>query len=249
MCLNISVYCPQDIRRELTSLTGLLTPRMLARVVMGSRIILNTQPCKCLSQSWWARNSSTLWRCPFWVWPFQTSSLLRCITSKLRGSYPWIWTIFLGPVSLQGFISQHSTKQISEEAKACSPEFQGCELAVCLPQCPKDLALPVLVTAAKVTLNLFIGNQILLSVGTKVQHSTSSHWFLYYLKKKFIMNALYTSPELLMPYCIVFLRDTGVAEIPYKDQSLWNWGCSYLSTEGLINSVFQAWWSLADSSL
>lgn len=48
-----------------------------------------------------------------------------------------------------------------------------------------------------------------------------------------------------MRCCIVLPRDTGMAEIPYEDQSLWKWGCSYLSTESLIHSVFQARWSLA----
>lgn len=169
-CLNIGIYCSQDIRRELTSLTGLFTPRTLVRDAVRSRIILNTQPCKVLSQSSWALNSSTLWRCSFhvWVWPFQASSLLRCIASKHEGPYPWILTIFFGSSSLHGFISQHSTKQISEETKVCSPEFQACEHAVCLPQCPKDLEVPLLVSAAKVTFKLFIGNLVLLFVGSSV---------------------------------------------------------------------------------
>ncbi|KAK4828058.1 hypothetical protein QYF61_023118 [Mycteria americana] len=68
-----------------------------------------------------------------------------------------------GLVHLQGFIPRYSTKQIPEEAKVCSPEVQGSELAVHPPQCPKDLELHhFMVTAAKAALELHIPHQPLL---------------------------------------------------------------------------------------
>ncbi|KAJ7410452.1 hypothetical protein BTVI_53284 [Pitangus sulphuratus] len=45
------------------------------------------------------------------------------------------------------------SKQIPEEAKVCSPEVQGNELAVHPPSCPKDLELyHFMVTAAQTAL-------------------------------------------------------------------------------------------------
>lgn len=40
-----------------------------------------------------------------------------------------------------------------------------------------------------------------------------------------------------MPCCAVS-PDTGMIEVPDKDQGLLTWDCSYLSREGLVHSVF-----------
>jgi len=83
---------------------------------------------------------------------------------------------FLGPSSLQGFVPWYSTKHIPEEAKVCSPEIQGSELAL-RPRCPKDPELHhFMVTAAKAALELHIPHQPLLVGENKVQHSPSTTW-------------------------------------------------------------------------
>ncbi|KAK4832223.1 hypothetical protein QYF61_021070 [Mycteria americana] len=112
---------------------------------------------------------------------------------------------------LQGFIPWYSTKQIPEETKACSPEVQGSELAVCPPQCPKDLELHhFMVTAAKAALELHIPSEPLLVGENKVQHSTSPRWLLYHLEKEVIINAFQEPPGLLIPCCVVCPTDSGV---------------------------------------
>ncbi|KAK4829762.1 hypothetical protein QYF61_006486 [Mycteria americana] len=123
-----------------------------------------------------------------------------------------------GPMDLGTFrASLHctlSTKQIPEEAKVCSPEVHGSELAVHPPQCPKDLEhRRLMVTAAKAALELHIPHQPLLVGENKVQHSTSPLWFLYHLEKEFIINAFEEPPRLLMlcwTCCVVPLTDIGV---------------------------------------
>lgn len=131
--------------------------------------------------------------------------------------------------------------------RVCSPEFQACEHAVCLPQCPKDLEVPILVTVAKVTFKFFIGNLVLLFfVGGKVQHSTSSDWLLYYLRKKFSLTHSRPLDISWIAYALLYCPSKR-----YWDgwNSLWRPELVkvrlLLSTEGLIHSVFQAWWSLA----
>ena len=50
-----------------------------------------------------------------------------------------------------------------EEAKVCSPEVQGSELAAHLPRCPEDLRLHhFVVTATKAALDFHIPHQSLL---------------------------------------------------------------------------------------
>ncbi|KAK4805791.1 hypothetical protein QYF61_000397, partial [Mycteria americana] len=97
------------------------------------------------------------------------------------------------------FIPWYSTKQIPEEAKVCSPEGQGSELAVCPPRCPKDLKFHYfMVTAAKAVLELHIPHQPLLVGENKVQHSTSHRWLhLCHLEKEVIINAFQEPPRLL----------------------------------------------------
>ncbi|KAF1477619.1 FERM domain-containing protein 3, partial [Megadyptes antipodes antipodes] len=90
--------------------------------------------------------------------------------------------------------------QIPEEAKVCSPEVQGSELAVCSPRCPKDLELHhFMVTAAQAALELHIPHQPLLVGENKVQHSTSPCWLLYHLEKEVTISAFQEPPGLLMP--------------------------------------------------
>ncbi|KAK4817448.1 hypothetical protein QYF61_015603 [Mycteria americana] len=112
-----------------------------------------------------------------------------------------------------GFIPWYSTKQIPEEAKVCSPEIQGSELAMHPPRCPKDLELHhFMVTAAKATLELHIPHQLLLVGEKKVQHSTSSCWLLYHLKKEIIINTFQEPPRLLMSCCVVPPTDIGLTQ-------------------------------------
>ena len=49
-----------------------------------------------------------------------------------------------------------------------------------------------------------------------------------------------------MPCCVVLPTDIGVVEVSHEDQGLWMWGCSYLSIEGFICSVFLVRWPVAD---
>ncbi|KAK4806912.1 hypothetical protein QYF61_012645 [Mycteria americana] len=59
----------------------------------------------------------------------------------------------------EGLIPRDSSKQIFEEAKVCSPEVQGCELAFHPPPCPQDPELHhLMVPAAKVAFDLHIPN-------------------------------------------------------------------------------------------
>jgi len=121
----------------------------------------------------------------------------------------------LGLSSLQGFILWYSTEQIPGEAKVCSPEVQGRELAVCPPRCPKDLELHhLMVTADKAALEHHIPHQLLLVGQNKVQHSTSPHGLLYHLEKEVIINAFQEPAGLLMPCCVISPADIGVVEVP-----------------------------------
>jgi len=152
---------------------------------------------------------------------FLTSSLLRCFAPELGGGDPRILTSFLGPSSLQGFITWYSTDQVPEGAEVCSLEVQGSELPVHPPRYPKDLELHhFMVTAAKAALKLHISHQPLLVSENKVQSSTSPCGPLYHLEKEVIINAFQQPPGLLMPSCIVPSTDTMVAEVPHEDQGL-----------------------------
>ncbi|KAK4822002.1 hypothetical protein QYF61_006616 [Mycteria americana] len=105
-------------------------------------------------------------------------------------------------------LSEYRPGFIPEEAKVCSPEVQGSELAVRPPQCPKDLELNhFTVTAAKAALELHIPHQPLLVGENKVQHSTSPRWLLCHLEKEVIINTFQEPPRLLMPCCVVPPRD------------------------------------------
>ncbi|KAK4826701.1 hypothetical protein QYF61_010916 [Mycteria americana] len=111
---------------------------------------------------------------------------------------------------VQGFIPWDSTK-IPEEAKVCSPEVQGSELAVFPPRRPKDLKLHhFMVIAAKAALELHIPHQPLLVGENKVQHSTSPRWFLYHLEKEGIISTFQEPHRLLMPCCVVPPTDIRV---------------------------------------
>ena len=128
---------------------------------------------------------------------------------------------FLAPPSLQGFFPWDSSKQIFEEAKVCSPEVQGSELALYPHCCPKDLELHhFMVTAAKAALELRIPHQPFLVGENKVQCSTSPRWLLHHLENEVIINTFQEPPGLLMPYCVVPPTDIGVAEVPHEDQGL-----------------------------
>ncbi|GAB0180340.1 hypothetical protein GRJ2_000499300 [Grus japonensis] len=121
-----------------------------------------------------------------------------------------------------GFVLWYSTKQIPEEAKVCSPEVQGSELAVCPSRCPEDLELHhFMVTAAKAALELHIPHQPPPSPDeNKVQHGTSPRWPLYHLEKEVIINAFQELPGLLMPCCVVPPADIRVVEVPHENQGL-----------------------------
>ncbi|KAK4821803.1 hypothetical protein QYF61_003832 [Mycteria americana] len=120
-----------------------------------------------------------------------------------------------------GFLPGYSTKQMPEEAKACSPDVQGSELAVRPPRCPKDLVLHhFMVTAAKAALELHIPHRRLLVGENKVQHSTSPCWLLSPWEKEVIISAFEEPPGLLMPCCVVPPRDIGVVEVPHEEEGL-----------------------------
>ncbi|KAK4823607.1 hypothetical protein QYF61_004210 [Mycteria americana] len=122
---------------------------------------------------------------------------------------------------VQSFIPWYSTKQMHEEAKVCSPEVPGSELAVLPPCCPKDLELHhFMVTAAKAALELHIPHQPLLVGENKVQHSASPRLLLYHLEKEVIINTFQEPPGLLMPCCVVPPTDISVVEVPHEVQGL-----------------------------
>ncbi|KAM9634999.1 uncharacterized protein ACIBXB_015978 [Morphnus guianensis] len=121
----------------------------------------------------------------------------------------------------KGCIPWYSTKQIPEEAKLCSPEVQGSELAVRPPRHPKDLELHhFMVTEAKAALELHIPHQPLLVGENKVQHSPSPRWLLHHLEKEFPISAFQEPPGLLMPCRVVPPTDIRVVEVPREDQSM-----------------------------
>ncbi|GAB0192653.1 hypothetical protein GRJ2_001730600 [Grus japonensis] len=129
--------------------------------------------------------------------------------------------IQIASTAIKGFVPQHSIKHVHEEAKVCSPEVQGSELAVCPPHCPEDLELHhFMVTAAKAALELHIPYQPLLVGENKVQNGTSPCWVLYHLEKEVIIDAFQEPPGLLMPCCVVPPTDIRVTEVPHKDQGL-----------------------------
>ena len=99
--------------------------------------------------------------------------------------HSWTWRLdFLGPSSLQAFLPRYSTEQIPEEAKVCSADVQGSELAVRPAYCTKDFEPHhFMVTAAKATLALHIPHQSLLAGENNVQHSTSICGLLYHLEE------------------------------------------------------------------
>ncbi|GAB0210107.1 hypothetical protein GRJ2_003476500 [Grus japonensis] len=120
----------------------------------------------------------------------------------------------------QGFVPWYSTKQIPQEAKVCSPEVQGSELAECPPRCPEDPELHhFVVTAAKAALELDIPYQALLIGENKVQHGTSPRGLLYHLEEKVIINTFQEPPALLVPCCVLPPADVGVVEVHHKDQT------------------------------
>ena len=108
-----------------------------------------------------------------------------------------------------------------EEAKVCSSEFQGSELAVSHPHCPKDLELHhFMVTTAVAATELHILHQSLFIGENKIQHSTSPRGLLCHLEKEIIVNAFQEPLGLLMPCCVVLSTDIGVVEVPHEDQDL-----------------------------
>lgn len=87
---------------------------------------------------------------------------------------------FFFPSSLQGFISQYSTRQVPEEPKVCFPKVPGTELAVHHPHCPEDIKHHhFMVTVDRASLELHIPHQFLLAGENNVQHSISPHQLPY----------------------------------------------------------------------
>ncbi|KAK4832374.1 hypothetical protein QYF61_022229 [Mycteria americana] len=85
------------------------------------------------------------------------------------------WELHWTATTCQGFIPWYSTKQIPEEAKVCSPEAQGSELAVHPPQCPKDLELhSFMVTAAKAALPCLLAELHALQLVIDIEGDTPS---------------------------------------------------------------------------
>lgn len=119
---------------------------------------------------------------------------------------------FLGPSLLLGFVLCHSLEQILEETKACSPEVQGGELAVCSPHSPEDLAFHHFITP------LHVPHQPLIVV-----RSRFSLGCLCRLEKKnnSSMASKYQElPGLQGTCCVVPSRDTRVLESPHEHQGL-----------------------------
>ncbi|KAK4824031.1 hypothetical protein QYF61_009622 [Mycteria americana] len=120
-----------------------------------------------------------------------------------------------------GCIPWYPTKQIPEQAKACSPEVQGIELAVRPPWCPKDIELHhFMVTTAKAALEIHFPHQPLFVGENTLQNSMSPRWLLYHLEKEVIINTFQEPHGLLMPCCVVPPTDIGVVEVPHEDHGL-----------------------------
>ncbi|PKU43982.1 hypothetical protein llap_5701 [Limosa lapponica baueri] len=81
------------------------------------------------------------------------------------------------------------------DAKLCSPEVQGNELALHPSPRPQNSELHhLMVTAAKAAFDLHIPSEPLLFGEYEIQQSTSPHWFLYHLEEEAIINALQELP-------------------------------------------------------
>ncbi|GAB0210109.1 highly reducing polyketide synthase PKS6 [Grus japonensis] len=151
---------------------------------------------------------------PCWLSPI-TSLFSMCLSIVSRRVCSMILP------GTEGFVPWYSTKQIPQEAKVCSPEVQGSELAECPPRCPEDPELHhFMVTAAKAALELDIPYQALLIGENKVQHGTSPRGLLYHLEEKFVINTFQEPPGLLALCCVLPPADVRVVEVPHKDQGL-----------------------------
>lgn len=69
----------------------------------------------------------------------------------------------------------------------------------------------------------------------KVQQHTAPHWLLYDLPLKVILISFQKPPGLHVPGSVAFPATIRVLEVPQKNQHLWLWDYSQLSTEGLVN--------------
>ena len=76
-----------------------------------------------------------------------------------------------------------------------------------------------MVTKIKAALELHITHQPLLLGEDKIQHSTSSHGFLYHLEGEVIINAFQL--QLLVPCYVVLPTDIRMIEVPHEDHVLW----------------------------
>jgi len=75
------------------------------------------------------------------------------------------------------------------------------------------------VSTARATLELHVTHQLLLCED-KVQHSTLSHGFLYYLEEGLAINTFQKPLRFLVHCCVVPPTDIVVVKVPHKDYIL-----------------------------
>lgn len=124
------------------------------------------------------------------------------------------------PYSLWDLLPWSFTKHFPEEAKVCSPEVQGSELAACPLCCHKDL---------KLHQGFLWASPALLDSQNRAQHAASPFKLFYELKKDIFINTFQRRPDLLIPCWAVPPTGIWVVGIPRNNCCLWIWDCSYLS--------------------
>lgn len=130
---------------------------------------------------------------------------------------------FLGPCALQGSILWDLTDYVLVEAKVCSPEVQGNELAACsLSWGPQTL--PSHGYCSQGCLEALNSLSAAPCSEQKFQHGTFSCWLLNYLYKEYYKEVVidtFDEPWRLLMLChVVPLTDIPMAEIPNEDQVL-----------------------------